>query len=86
MQKSYINNLTENLQPNPMFFADDISLLTIINDPNATAKQLCEDLDKMKELVYQWKTSFNPDSSKQAQEIIFTSKIKSAHQFSLMTN
>ena len=45
----YINDLTENLQSNPKFFTDATSLLTIINDPNAPAKQLCEDLDKITE-------------------------------------
>ena len=45
----YINDLTENLQSSPKLFADDTSLSTLINDPNATAKQLCEDLDKIKE-------------------------------------
>ena len=41
----------------------------IIHDANTTAKQLCEDLDKIKE----W--SLNPDQSKQEQEVIFTCNI-----------
>ena len=45
-------------------------LFTLINDPNATAKQLCDDLGRIKE----W--AFNPDPSKQAQEVIFTRKVK----------
>ena len=44
--------------------------------PNAKPKQLCEDLDKIKEWAFQWKMSFNPDPSKQAQEVIFTRKVK----------
>ena len=52
------------LQLNPKRFADDTSLLMIINDLNATAKQLCKDLDKIKEWAFQWKTCFNADSSK----------------------
>ena len=72
----YINNLIENLQSNPKLFADNTSLFTLINDSNATAKQLCEDLDKIKEWAFQWKMSFNPDPSKQAQEVIFTRKVK----------
>ena len=50
-------------------------MLTLINDPNATAKQLYEDLDKIKEWDFQWKMSFNPDPSKQGQEVIFTRKV-----------
>ena len=72
----HINDLIENLQSNPKLFPDDTSLFTLINDPNATAKQLCEDLDKIKEWAFQWKMSFNPDPSKQAQEVIFTRKVK----------
>ena len=60
----------------PKLFADDTSFFTSINDPNATAKQLCEDLDKIKEWTFQWKMNFNPDPSKQAQEVIFTRKVK----------
>ena len=41
-----INDLTENLQSNPKFSADDSSLFKVINDPNGPAKQLFEDLDK----------------------------------------
>ena len=72
----YINDLTENLQSNPKLFADNTFLFTIINDPNATAKQLCEDLDQITEWAFQWKMSFNSDPSKQAQEVIFTCKVK----------
>ena len=72
----YINDLTENLQSNPKLFADDSSLFTIIHDPNATAKQFCEDLDKIMEWALQWKKCFNPDPSKQAEDIIFTRKVK----------
>ena len=60
----------------PKLFADDTSFFTSISDPNATAKQLCEDLDKIKEWTFQWKMNFNPDPSKQAQEVIFTRKVK----------
>ena len=72
-----LNDLTENLQSNPKLFADDnTSLLTTISDPNAAAKQLCEDLDKIKERAFRWKMSFNSDLSKQAQEVIFTHKVE----------
>ena len=45
----YVDDLTENLQSHSRLFADNTSLSTLINDPNATAKQLFEDLDKIKE-------------------------------------
>ena len=68
--------MTENLQSNPKLFAEDTSLFTLINYPNATTKQLCMDLDKIKEWAFQWKMSFNPGPSKQAHETIFTRKVK----------
>ena len=82
-----LNNLTENLQSNPKLFEDDASLFTIISDPNAATKQLCADLDKIKQWAFQWKMSFNPDRSKQSQ-VIFLVRSKSLHihQFSLITN
>ena len=48
----------------------------VINDPNAGAKQLCEDLGNIEEWPFQWKMGFNPDPSKQAQEVVFTRKVK----------
>ena len=64
MAEPWLNDITENLQSNPKLFADGTSLFTITNNPNATAKQLCEDLEKTKECAFQWKMSFNPDPSK----------------------
>ena len=72
----YINNLTENLQSNPKLFADDTSFFTIINDANATAKQLRENLDDIKKWTFQWEMNFNPNPSKQPHEIIFPRKVK----------
>ena len=42
----YINDLIENPQSNLKLFSDDISLFTMINDSNAIASQLSEDLNK----------------------------------------
>ena len=39
-----------------------------------TAKQLNDDLQKISEWAFQWKVAFNPDLSKQAQEIVFSLK------------
>ena len=62
-------------------------MFILINDPNATAKQLCEDLDKIKEWPFQWEMSFNLDLSKQAQESSFTCKVKKViHPSSFFNN
>ena len=39
-----------------------------------TAKQLHDDLNKISEWAFRWKMAFNPDLSKQAQEIVFSRK------------
>ena len=47
---------------------------------------LSNDLNKINNLLFQWKMSFNPDSSKQAQEVIFASIIKNLEQPPLIFN
>ena len=39
-----------------------------------SADQLDKDLKKISEWAYKWKMIFNPDISKQAQEVIFSRK------------
>ena len=48
---------------------------SIISDLMTTATALNEDLVKCKNWAYLWKMSFNPDPSKQAQNVIFSRKI-----------
>ena len=49
-------------------------LYSICEDRNETATQLNNDLRAIQEWAYQWKMSFNPDPSKQAEEILFSQK------------
>ena len=70
----YINDLPEGLNSEVKVFADDTSLFSIANCVNISASTLNSDLLKMKDWGYQWKMSFNPDRTKQAQEIIFSKK------------
>ena len=51
-------------------FADDTSIFSIVHDVDLSSKQLNDDLKKVSDWAYQWKMSFNPDLSKQAQEVI----------------
>ena len=55
--------------------ADDTPLFSTVTDPNATANQINNDLHDINTWAHQWKTNFNRDSSKQAQEVIFSRKI-----------
>ena len=72
----YINNLLDGLTTNARLFADDVSLFSVVDKINFSATNLNSDLSKINALVNQWKMTFNPDPKKQAQEIIFSRKIK----------
>ena len=56
-------------------FADDTSLFSTVCEPNISASQLDSDLKRISHWAYKWKMNFNPDLSKQAQEVIFSIKI-----------
>ena len=45
-------------------------------DGNFSAYELNNDIQKISEWGYKWKMSFNPDLNKQAQEMIFSRKLK----------
>ena len=72
----YINDLSGDLSSKAKLFADDKSLFDVVHDINTSANQLNNDLKKVSNWAFQWKTSFNPDPSKQAQEVIFSQKLK----------
>ena len=57
-------------------FADDTSLFSIVQKVNTSASHLGCDLRQISNWAVQWKTDFNLDPSKQAQEVIFTCKIQ----------
>ena len=77
----YINDLSTSLSSNPRLFADDTSLFR-----NTSANELNNDLLKIRSWPYQWKMSFNPDPSKQAQEVIFSRNIKKPNHPELIFN
>ena len=74
------------MSSNVKLFADDTSLFSVVHDVNASARELNDDLKKINKWAFQWKMSFNPDPSKQAQEVIFSRKIKKLPHPSLVFN
>ena len=44
----------------------------MVHDSAASSAPLNDDLLKISRWAYQWKMIFNPDASKQAQEIVFS--------------
>ena len=69
-------------------YANNTSLFPAFYDINASANDLNHDLVKIYEWAFQWKKKFNPDLTKQAQEIIFSGEksFLSTHLSILMTH
>ena len=72
----YINDLTEGLSTNAKLFADDTSLFSVIHDIQTFANNLNKGLERISNWATQWKMNFNPDTIKQAQEVISSRKLK----------
>ena len=82
----YINDLEKNIKSNIKFFADDTMLFSRVNDPAISANNLNHDLDIIQRWAYQWKREFNPDPTKQANEVLFSCKKSSPNQPQLIFN
>ena len=70
----YINNLPDGLEPLAKLFADDTFLFSKVYDSNLSARQLSNDLQKINVWAHKCKMIFNPDISKQVQEVVFSRK------------
>ena len=83
----YINDLSDDLSTTAKLFADDTSLFSIVQNVSTSASHLNNDFSKISNWAFQWKMSFNPDLSKQAQEVIFSCNIqKTRHPFIYFNN
>ena len=61
-------------------------LFSIVNDPAISANNLNHDLDIIQRWAYQWKMEFNPDPTKQANEVLFSCKKSSPNHPQLIFN
>ena len=75
----YINDLPNGLQSNLKPFADDTSLFSTVQDITTSIVGLNNDLTKISDWEVQWKMNFNPDPSKQAQELLLAEKQVQSH-------
>ena len=73
----YINDHEIGIKSSVKFFADDTSIFSVVHDPLVSAVELNHDLDLISHWAHQWKMSFNPDPTKQAEEILFSQKRRS---------
>ena len=83
----YINDLSDDLSTTAKLFAADASVFSIVQNVNTSASHLNSGLSKISNWVFEWKMGFDPDSSKQAQEVILSCKIqKTCHPFIYFNN
>ena len=75
----YINHVSDDLTTNAEVFADDNSLFSIVHNMNTSTTNLNNDLNKIKNWAIQSTMNFNPDPSKQAQEVIFSRKFQNTN-------
>ena len=71
----YIHDLLNDSNSNPKLFVDDTSLYFVVQNTNSTITDLDSDLSKMSGSDFKWKTNFNPDPKKQAQEVSLAEKL-----------
>ena len=72
----YINDITADIKSNIRIFADDASLFQNVEDPSISFDDLQHDLNKISVWTNQLRLRFNPDITKQAVEVIFSTKTK----------
>ena len=61
-------------------------LFSIIKYPEISTSNLKHDLDIIQQWAYQWKMEFNPDPTKQANEVLFSCKRSSPYHPQLIFN
>ena len=72
----YVNDLADGLASNAKLFLDGTSLFLVIHDVHTSTNELNYILHQINKWSFQLKIIFNQDTSKQAQEIIFSRKTK----------
>ena len=82
----YINDPERNIKSNVNFFADDTMLFSIVKDPEISANDLNHDLEVIHQWAHQSKLEFNPDSTKQATEVLFSCKTSNTNHPQIMFN
>ena len=73
---SLVDKEAEDLTSNPKLLAHDTSLFSRVPDQNATANQINNEMHNINICTHQRKKNFNPGTSKQEQDVIFSFKIK----------
>ena len=75
----FINDLPDNLNCSPKLFADDVSLNVVMHDNKNSTENIEKDLKLLYDWSVTWKMEFNPDTSKPAEEVLFTNRNSNAY-------
>ena len=70
----YINHSPNGSLFNSKLSVNDASIFSVVIDHLNSSNKPNEDLAKIYQWAYRWKMSFNPEVSKQAQEVTFSCK------------
>ena len=82
----YIKDITNGLTSIMKLFADNTSLFPVVHNNSASEKEFNEDLDKINNWEFQWKTNFYLDPSKQSQDVLFIRKLQIVSHLKLSFN
>ena len=74
------------LASNAKLFANDTSLFSVVENITKPVNKFNDDLAKISIWTFQWKMNFNPDLTKQAQEVIFSQKFHNTYHLCLIFN
>ena len=72
----YINDIIIDIKSDIQIFAADVSLFQIVEATSTSFDKLQHDLNKISVWANQWRLRFIPDITKQAVEVIFSTKTK----------
>ena len=68
---NYINDITTDLQSISFLYADDTSLLEVVDDPDVTAAKLNDDLELINTWTHKWLVTINSDKTN---SMVFSTK------------
>ena len=76
----YTNDLSDELASNPKLFADDTSVFSMVENMTKSVNDLNNNLARISTSAFQWKMNFNPDTTNQVQDVIFSRKLQNTNQ------
>ena len=68
----FINDLPQGIESNVDLFADDTSILDIVDNPTSTANKMNRDLEAIHDWALRWRVTFNPDKTV---TMVFSTKV-----------